>query len=140
MAAVRRYPAAIFQYLALPVLDKETGKLLEYRQLRKDPRYTPIWNPSYANELGRLFQKFGKGTKGPKKQRVAGTDTFRVMHYHDTPKHKIKDVCHTMVVCKYRPQKEDLNRTRITLAGGHIKFQGACGGAQVSWILDVAPC
>ena len=32
-----RYPAAIFQYLALPVLDKETGKLLEYRQLRKDP-------------------------------------------------------------------------------------------------------
>ena len=56
MAAARRYPAAIFQYLALPVLDKETGKLLEYRQLQKDPRYAPIWNPSYANDLGRLCQ------------------------------------------------------------------------------------
>ena len=54
MAAARRYPAVIFQYLVLPVLDKETGKILEYRQLRKDPRYAPIWNPSYANELGRL--------------------------------------------------------------------------------------
>ena len=41
MAAARRYPAAIFQYLALPVLVKETGKILEYRQLRKDPRYVP---------------------------------------------------------------------------------------------------
>ena len=51
-AASRRYPAAIFQYLALPVLDKETGKLLEYCQIRKDPKYALIWNPSYANELG----------------------------------------------------------------------------------------
>ena len=107
MAAARRYPAAIFQYLALLVLDKETGKLLEYRQLRKDPRYVPIWNPSYANELGQLCQGVGKGTNGPKKQQVAGTDTFRVMHYHDNPKHKLKDVCHTMVVCKYRPQKKN---------------------------------
>ena len=41
-----RYTTAIFQYLALPVLDKETGKILEYRQLRKYPRYAPIWNPS----------------------------------------------------------------------------------------------
>ena len=31
MSAARCYPAAIFQYLALPVLDKETGKPLEYR-------------------------------------------------------------------------------------------------------------
>ena len=65
MAASCRYPAAIFQYLALPVLDKETGKLLEYRQIQKDKRYAPIWNPSYANELGQLCQRVGKGTKGP---------------------------------------------------------------------------
>ena len=119
MAAARRYPAAIFQYLALPVLDKETGKLLEYRQLRKDPRYAPIWNPSYANKLGRICQGFGKGTKGPKKQRVAGTDTFRVMHYHDIPKHKLKDVCHTMVVCKYRPQKKTQLHLYNTGRGPH---------------------
>ena len=105
MAAARRYPDAIFQYLALPVLDKETGKFLEYHHLQKDPKYAFIWNPYYANELGRLCQEFGKETKGPKKQIVKGTDTFRVMHYHDIPKHKIKYVCHTMVVCEYHPQK-----------------------------------
>ena len=44
-AAACHYPAAIFQYLALPVLDKETGKLLEYRQLIKYPKYAPMWNP-----------------------------------------------------------------------------------------------
>ena len=32
-----------------------------------------------------------------------------------------------MVVCEYRPQKEDLNLTRITLAGGQIKYTGDLG-------------
>ena len=51
MATARRYPAAIFQYLDLHVLDKETGKLLEYRQLQKDLRYAPKWNPSFSNKI-----------------------------------------------------------------------------------------
>ena len=127
MAAAICYPANIFQSLAMPVLDKETGKILEYSKLRKDPGYAPIWNPSFSNELGRLCQGVGKGTKGPKKYRVAGTDMFRVMHYHDIPKYKLKDVCHTMLVCEYRPQKEDPNRTHITVAGGHIKYPGDLG-------------
>ena len=126
-AAACRYPAAIFQYLALPVLDKETGKILEYRQLRKDPRCAPIWNTSYTNELGQLCQVVGEGTKGPRKQRLEGTDMFRVMNYKDILKHKIKDVYHTMVVFEYRPQKEYPNRTCITLVGGHIKYPGDLG-------------
>ena len=32
-----------------------------------------------------------------------------------------------MVVFEYRPQKEYPNRTRITLAGGHIKYTGDLG-------------
>ena len=52
---------------------------------------------------------------------------LRVMHYHDTPNHKIKDVCHTMLVCEYRPQNEDPNHSRITLAGGHTKYPGDLG-------------
>ena len=32
-----------------------------------------------------------------------------------------------MVVCEYRPQKEEPNRTRITLVGGHIKYPGDLG-------------
>ncbi len=39
---------------ALAVLDCKSGKLLEHRQLRKDPRYKLVWDRSYANELGRL--------------------------------------------------------------------------------------
>ena len=32
-----------------------------------------------------------------------------------------------MVVCEYRPQKEDPNRTRITVVGGRIKYPGDLG-------------
>ena len=32
-----------------------------------------------------------------------------------------------MVVCEYRPQKEDPNRTRITVTGVHIKYPGDLG-------------
>jgi hypothetical protein len=37
---------------ALSVLDRDTGKFLEHRQLRTDPKYKPTWDTSYANELG----------------------------------------------------------------------------------------
>ena len=38
------------------VLDKDTGKLMEYRQLMKNPKYRPLYRNSYAKELGRLAQ------------------------------------------------------------------------------------
>jgi hypothetical protein len=50
---------------ALAVLDRESGKLLEHRQLRKDPRYKTVWDRSNANELGRLChtKQAGKGSQ-----------------------------------------------------------------------------
>jgi hypothetical protein len=39
---------------ALLVLDPSTGKFLEHRQLRRDPRYKATWDMSYTNELGWL--------------------------------------------------------------------------------------
>ena len=57
---------------------------------------------------------------GPKKQRTKGTGTFKVVHFKDLPFEKRKDICHTRVVCEYRPDKDDPNRTRIIIAGGHI--------------------
>ena len=53
-AAQRRYPAKFLQSLAMPVLDKTSGQLLQYRQLRKHPKFPHIWNTYYANELGQL--------------------------------------------------------------------------------------
>ena len=51
---------------------------------------------------------------------MKGTSTFRVICYDDIPRDKLSDICHTRVMCEYRPDKEDPNRTRITLAGRHI--------------------
>ena len=56
---------------------------------------------------------------GPKKQRIKGTGTFKVIRFNDIPFEKRKDICHTRVVCEYRPVKDDPNRTRITIVGGH---------------------
>jgi len=107
-------------------LDPATGDFLEHRQLRRDPRYKSVWDTSYANELGRLCQGIGSGTT-PTKQRVAGTNTFFLIDYKDIPLHKRKEICHTMVVCEVRPEKDDPDRTRITIGGNRICYPGDVG-------------
>ena len=111
---------------ALSVLDTSTGEFLEHRQLRRDPRYKETWDTSYANKLGRLCQGIGSGTT-PTSKRVAGTNTFFLIDYHNIPAHKRKEICHTMVVCEVRPEKDDPDRTRITIGGSRICFPGDVG-------------
>jgi hypothetical protein len=53
---------------AKPVLDFDTDKLLEYRQLLRDPKHKEIWTKAGANEFGRLAQ----GVDG----RIDGTNTY----------------------------------------------------------------
>ena len=43
--------AIVSGLLAAPVMDEETGEMLEFRQLRSHPKYNKLWNASYANEL-----------------------------------------------------------------------------------------
>jgi hypothetical protein len=100
----------------LSVLDSSTGEFLEHRQLSPDPRYKATWDTSYANKLGHLCQGIGSGTTPTSKQ-VAGTNTFFLIDYLDIPAHKRKEICHTMVVCEVRPEKDDPDRTRITIRG-----------------------
>ena len=130
-AARQKYPAHLLvlwctqqDELACPVFDSDLGAALEYRQLRRNPKFKDIWESSYSNELGRLRQGVGTGTKGPKKQRVAGTDTYRLIRFNDIPPERRKEICFTRVVCEIKPQKEDPNRTRITVAGNRIIFPG----------------
>ena len=115
-----RYALAASQLTALPVLDVKSGKLLEHKQLRPHLRLKKTWDTHYANELGRLCQEVGESTTGPDKQHVAGTSTFRVVDYNNILKNKRSGICHTRVVCEYCADKDDPNRTCITLAGGHI--------------------
>jgi hypothetical protein len=37
---------------SMAVLDAETGKLINYRQLMRHPNYKKDWQISFANELG----------------------------------------------------------------------------------------
>jgi hypothetical protein len=53
----------------------------------------------------------------PNSQQVAGTNTFCLIDYNNIPLHKRKEICHTMVVCEVRPEKDDPDRTRITIGG-----------------------
>ena len=75
LAASRKYPSVLLLHLAYPVTDKETGKPLEYRRLKRHPKLAPTWLQAYSNKMGRLCQGIGTGTKGlslPQSQRRAG--------------------------------------------------------------------
>ena len=48
-AAKQRYPAQFLQSLAMTVLEETSGQSLQYRQLRKQPKFAHIWNTSYTN-------------------------------------------------------------------------------------------
>eukprot|EP00804_Cyclotella_cryptica_P000822 CCRYP_001069-RA/>CCRYP_001069-RA protein AED:0.19 eAED:0.19 QI:0/0/0/1/1/1/2/0/711 len=112
--------------LASAVLNPDTGLPLEYKQLRHHPTLGNIWSKSYANELGRLCQGIGTDTTGTHKC-VEGTDTFYVIDYEDIPINRRKEITYTKVVCKVRPEKDDPNRTRITIGGNRICYPGDVG-------------
>jgi hypothetical protein len=111
---------------ALAVLDHDTGKLLEHRQLSKDPHYKMVWDRSYANKLGHLCQGVGTGDKAGGK-RVAGTNTFHLIAYADIPHQKQKQIIYTKVVCEVCEGKDDDNCTRITVGGNLICYPGNAG-------------
>ena len=88
--------------------------MLVHCQLQCYPRYKTIWDTLYANELGHLCQGIGSG-EAPDFKRV-----FLIIGYHDIPSHKRKEICHTMVVCKVRPDKDNPYHTQITIGGNRI--------------------
>lgn len=99
---------------ANPVLDHETGKLLEYRQLLRDPKHKEIWNRAAANEFGRLAQGVGG--------RVEGTNTIQFIHKHEIPQDRWKDVTYVKFVSSIRTEKDDPYRIRATLGGNLIHY------------------
>ena len=118
-------------HAAFPVLDKETGKILNYGQLRRNPKYANTWNMSYANEMFRLCQGVGTRDGGFGKQ-IKGTDTFHVVHFEEISKYRLREVCHTSVVCEVRPGKKDPNRNRINICGTNVSYPGDVGTKKYS--------
>ena len=101
------------------VLDKETRKNMEHRQLTKDPRVAEAWLHAGANKFGHLFQ--GIGCKGGK-QRVAGTNACFWIPKSKLPKHE--KVTIPRIVCHVKPEKEEVNRVRITAQGQNSSHIG----------------
>jgi hypothetical protein len=82
------------------VIDNDTGAILEYWHLIKSEKYRRIWERSFANELGRLFQGI---------RDIPGTDTCFFIRKSQVPKHKRST--YGRIVCNVRPQKEEIYRT-----------------------------
>jgi hypothetical protein len=99
---------------AMAVLDKESGKLLNYRQLLVHPKYSKDWSVSSANEFGRLAQGVGG--------RIKGTNTIYFIHESEIPTERRKDVTYGSFVCTVRPEKAEPNRTRFTAGGDKINY------------------
>ncbi len=49
----------------MAVMDKDTDKLLNYRQLLKSPKYKKAWSLSAAKEFGSLANGIGGCIKNP---------------------------------------------------------------------------
>ena len=63
-------------------MDKETGKMLNYRALLRNPKYRKDWLISAANEFGRLAQGVGN--------RIKGTNTIHFIRHEVSPLIKSK--------------------------------------------------
>ena len=118
MAAQRKYPRQLLMEMASAVLDVDTGEMLEYRHLMKNPKYRQPWGHSFGNEVGRLAQ----GMPG----RVKGTDTMRFVEMCEIPSERRKNITYARIVCNHRPQKEEVNRTRIAVGGNLINCPFDC--------------
>ena len=127
-AASRKYPIEFLCDFAGSVLDAETGELLEYRHLIKHPKYKDDRGHSFGNEVGRLAQ----GMPG----RNTGTNTIEFIHKSEIPPDRWKDVAYSRIVCNVRPQKEEVNRTRLTFGGNNLSVP-TDGGTPTADLLTV---
>ena len=117
-AASRKHPLKMFCKLAGAVLDEETGYLLEYCQIVKQPNHKNVWCGDFGKGVGRLAQ----GIPGI----VEGTDTLNFIFKNEIPADRFKDVTYARIVCKYRSEKKDPNRYRITVGGNMTNYPGDC--------------
>ena len=112
---------------ANPVLDFDTGKLLEYRQLLRDPKHKEIWTTAGANEFGRLAQGVGG--------RIDGTNTIFFVHKNEIPQDRLKDVTYIKFVASVCTEKEDPYRIRATLGGNLIHYPDNVGTPTANLLL-----
>ena len=103
---------------AMAVMDADTGKLLNYRQLMRNTKYKEAWSLSSANEFGRLANGIGGRIKNP-------TNTIEFIFQHEVLTESTKDA-HMGNWCDGATRKAEPNRTRFTvIEGDRINYPGA---------------
>eukprot|EP00804_Cyclotella_cryptica_P020002 CCRYP_007863-RA/>CCRYP_007863-RA protein AED:0.32 eAED:0.31 QI:0/0/0/1/0/0/3/0/485 len=75
------------------ILATDTGELLEYHHLIKNPKYSTIWKNAYGKELGRLAQ----GVFGT----VQGTNTIVFIAPGQTPANRQKDITYGQICSNF---------------------------------------
>ena len=70
---------------AMALMDEQTGRLLNYKQLMRDPKYKKNWITSSATDYGRLANGVRGRIKNP-------TNTIRFIRRKDIPRFRRKDV------------------------------------------------
>ena len=69
---------------AMAAMDAETGKLLNYKQIIRDPKHTKRWSVSSANEFGRIVNGVGG--------RIKGTNKIKFIRKREVPNDRRKDM------------------------------------------------
>ena len=92
----------------------DTGKSQEYRHLIKGSDKEK-WTTSFSNEFGRLTQGGNN--------RIVGTNTIFFTHKIDVP-FETKKLTYGKIVCSIKPHKEETHRTRLTVGGNLLDFNG----------------
>jgi hypothetical protein len=95
------------------VLNKDMGDLMEMQQLLQKSKYSKLWGKSDTKDLGRLAQ----GVPGTK-----GTYTIVFIKYDDIPLDRRRHIMYGKTVVTYRPEKDNPNRTRLTVGGNQIVY------------------
>ena len=101
-------------YLANNVIHPKDGHAMNYKELISNPDTKDDWQVSATNEFARLFQGLKGGAKG--------TNTCFFIPFDKKPKHK--KATYARFVCSVRPQKKEPNRTRMTVGGNLIEYDG----------------
>ncbi len=95
------------------IINKNTGTVLEYRHLVKNPATKAVWETSFANKIGCLFQGI---------RDLQGTNTCFFIQKLQVPTNK--QPTYSRIVCNVCPQKKEQNYTHLTVGGDGIDYPG----------------
>ena len=80
---------------ALAIIEAETGKVLNYRQLMQSQKHKETWSKSSANK----FERLANGVGGC----IKGTNTIKFINKRNIPSKRMKDVTYGKFECLILP-------------------------------------